>query len=300
MKHFLLALLCFACVGHSAYGAPKKIQAVCTIGMITDIVQNVGGDRVDAVGLMGPGVDPHLYRASEGDVGKLSKADMVFYNGLHLEAKMGEILEKMGRFKTTVAVTDLIPKEKLLSPAQFQGQHDPHVWFDVQFWMLATLKVRDALIKKDPAYKAEYETRANAHLAKLEALDKKIKKDVESVPKKQRIVVTAHDAFNYFGRAYGFEVVGLQGISTESEAGTKDVQDLVNFIIQNKVKSIFIESSLPKRNIIAVQQAAKAKGWEVKVGGELFSDAMGRAGTHEGTYIGMIEHNIKTIVEGLR
>ena len=276
-----------------------QIRAVTTIGMITDIVQIVGGERVQVTGLMGPGVDPHLYKASEGDVTRMADANVIFYNGLHLEAKMGEVLEQMeGRVKT-VAVTEGIEKEVLLAPPEFEGAYDPHVWFDVTLWKKAVEQVRDALIEMDPDHADVYRANAENYLAELDGLHDYVKAQAERVPPEQRVLITAHDAFNYFGRAYGFEVRGLQGISTASEAGTADVQALANFIVERRIPAIFVESSVPPRTIEAVQAAVKAKGFEVQIGGELFSDAMGNPGTAEGSYAGMVRHNIDTIVSAL-
>lgn len=277
----------------------RQIRAVTTIGMITDIVQVVGGERVQVTGLMGPGVDPHLYKASEGDVIRMAGADVVFYNGLHLEAKTGEVFEKMrGRVKA-VAVTEGIDHALLLTPPEFEGAYDPHVWFDVRLWMKAVERVRDALIEMDPDHADLYRANARSYLAELAQLDAYVKAQAEKVPDGQRVLITAHDAFNYFGRAYGFEVRGLQGISTAAEAGTADVQALAEFIAERKIPAVFVESSVPTRTIEAVQAAVRARGFDVQIGGELFSDAMGNPGTVEGTYIGMVRHNIDTIVSSL-
>jgi manganese/zinc/iron transport system substrate-binding protein len=267
--------------------------------MISDIVQTVGGERVSVTGLMGPGVDPHLYRASEGDVQRLSEADLIFYNGLHLEAKMGEVLERMGGQVKTMAVTAGMDRDVLLRPPEFEGQYDPHVWFDVTLWMEAVEAVRDTLIEIDPDSADLYRGNAEAYLKELEELHVYVQEQAARVPEEQRVLITAHDAFNYFGRAYGFEVRGLQGISTESEAGTGDVQDLADLILERRIQAIFVESSVPVRNIEAVQAAVRAKGFEANIGGELFSDAMGDEGTVEGTYLGMVKHNIDTIARAL-
>ncbi len=275
-----------------------KLKVVSTIGMINDIVRSVGANFVDAEGLMGPGIDPHLYKASAGDVKTLISADIIFINGLHLESKMGEVLEKM-RNKVVVAVADGIDKKDLLTPPEFKGAHDPHVWFDVQLWMASLTAVRDTLIKEDPTNKEAYTKNAALYLQGLNDLDAYIRDEIQKVPQHLRVLVTAHDAFNYFGKAYGFTVKGLQGISTESEAGTQDVQRLSSYIADNKIPAIFIETSIPVRNIKAVQDAVVAKGWNVVVGGELFSDAMGDEGTFEGTYFGMVKHNVDTIVGSL-
>lgn len=277
----------------------REIRVVTTIGMITDVARNIGGQRVQVTGLMGPGVDPHLFKASEGDVGTLAEADVVFYNGLHLEAKMGEVLEKMGTRIKTVAVTKRIDESRLLSPPGFEGAHDPHVWFDVTFWMNAAEVIRDTFVEMDPGNSALYDSNAGVFLGKLGDLQAYILEQVARVPEARRVLITAHDAFNYFGRAYGFEVRGLQGISTAAEAGTRDVQALADFIAANRIPAIFVESSVPVRNIEAVRAAVKARGFEVRIGGELFSDAMGDRSTVEGTYIGMVRHNVDTIVNAL-
>ena len=277
----------------------RQVRVVATTGMIADIARNVGGERVQVTTLMGPGVDPHLYKASEGDVSRLTEADLILYNGLHLEAKMAEVLEQMSGQINTVQVTGGIDESLLLSPPEFEGAHDPHVWFDVTLWMRAVEAVRDALIEMDPGSAALYRANAEEYLAELEELQAYVVEQTARVPEQQRVVITAHDAFNYFGRAYGFEVRGLQGISTATEAGTGDVQALADFIVENEIPAIFVESSVPVRNIEAVQAAVKAKGFEVGIGGELFSDAMGDRGTEEGTYIGMVRHNVDTIVGAL-
>jgi manganese/zinc/iron transport system substrate-binding protein len=280
--------------------AQRPIKAVTTIGMIGDVVKNVGGERVDVIGLMGPGVDPHLYKASEGDVIRLGEADIVFYNGLHLEAAMSRIFERMGGRIKTVAATDALDRSRLLMPKQFEGSYDPHVWFDVTMWMSATERVRDTLIEIDPTHATTYRANADRYLTQLAELHEYVKTRAAQLPPDQRVIITAHDAFNYFSRAYGFEVRGLQGISTAAEAGTADVQDLAKFIVERKIPAIFVESSVPVRNVEAVQEAVRARGWEVQIGGELFADAMGTPGTPEGTYLGMVKHNIDTIVNALQ
>jgi manganese/zinc/iron transport system substrate-binding protein len=277
----------------------ETIQVVTTIGMITDAVEHVGGTRVDVEGLMGPGIDPHLYKASEGDLRRLERADVVFYGGLHLEAKMADVLERIGERRATQAVTDAIPRNRLLSPAQFKGQHDPHVWFDVRLWMLAVGQIRDALVRLDPGSAALYRRNAAAYLSELEQLDAHVRRQAGRVPPRLRVIVTAHDAFNYFGRAYGFDVRGLQGISTAAEAGAGDVQGLAEFIAERRLPAIFVESSVSPRTIEAVREAVQARGWDVEIGGSLFSDAMGNPGTPAGTYVGMVRHNVDTIVAGM-
>ena len=277
----------------------QPIRAVATIGMITDIVQIVGGDRVDVTGLMGPGVDPHLYKASEGDVALLANAEIIFYNGLHLEAQLGEVLERMQARTRTVAVTDGIDRSLLLNPPEFQGATDPHVWFDVTLWMKAVETVRDSLSEMDPEGADLYVQNAASYLAGLEELHQYVLSQAERVPADKRVLITAHDAFNYFGRAYGFEVRGLQGISTATEVSTADVQALAAFIVEREIPALFVESSVPQRTIEAVQAAVRAQGFQVRIGGQLFSDAMGDPGTPEGSYVGMVRRNIDTIVAAL-
>ena len=276
-----------------------RIEAVATIGMITDVVGRVGGERVRVQGLMGPGVDPHLYKARAGDVRRIDGADVIFYNGLHLEAAMCEVFEEMQGRTRTVAVTAGIPEARLLRPAEFKGAHDPHVWFDVTLWMEAVGAVERALVEHDPAGAATYQANAAAYLAELDALDRWVRARIAELPPERRVLVTAHDAFNYYGRAYGFQVRGLQGISTAAEAGTADVQGLADFIVERRLPAIFVESSIPRRTVEAVQAAVRSRGHEVRIGGSLYSDAMGDAGTPEGTYVGMVRHNVNTIVDAL-
>ena len=308
-SHFVVALaaaaLSLAGCGKESVGrvdpdlGDREIRVVTTTGMVTDIVENVGGDRVHVEGLMGPGVDPHLYKATEGDVIRLADADMVFYNGLHLEAKLAEVFERMGGRVRTVAVTNGIPRERLIASAAFGASYDPHVWFDVRLWMDSAREASDALATIDPAHATTYRANAKQYLADLAELERYVRRRVREVPRERRVIITAHDAFNYFGRAYGFEVRGLQGISTVTEAGTGDVQDLAAFIVDRRIPAIFVESSVSPRMIQAVEEAVRARDFDVGIGGSLFSDAMGDPGTPEGTYVGMVRHNVDTIVDGL-
>lgn len=276
-----------------------KLRVVTTIGQIGDAARIIGGDLIEVTSLMGPGVDPHLYVASEGDVTTLQNADVILYNGLFLEAQMDNILEQISEYKTVVPVAEAIPAERLLASPIYPDEHDPHVWFDVQLWALAVTSVRDALVTADPANAAAFEANAAAYLAELDELDAYVRTRAGRVPVEQRILITAHDAFNYFGRAYGFEVMGLQGISTQSEASTADVQSLARLIVERHVPAIFIESSVPVRTVEALQEAVRALGHDVAIGGQLFSDAMGSPDTPEGTYLGMVRYNIDTIVSAL-
>src|SRR5688572_11268834 len=276
-----------------------RLRVVATIGMISDIAERIGGERVHVEGLMGPGVDPHLYKASAGDVRRLARADLVLYNGLHLEAAMGEVLEEMGKRKLTVAVTDSIDRSRLTAPPEFKGNYDPHVWFDVTLWMDAARAIRAALQRADPAHAAEYAQRGDEVLRDMANLDAWVRARAAELPQEKRVLITAHDAFNYFGRAYGFEVKGLQGISTASEAGTGDVQRLSEEIARRRIPAVFVETSIPRRTIEAVQAAVRSRGFSVEIGGALHSDALGSTGTPEGNYIGMVRHNVNTIVGAL-
>jgi manganese/zinc/iron transport system substrate-binding protein len=269
--------------------------------MITDLVKNIGGDNINVQGLMGSGVDPHLYKASEGDVSKLVNADIIFYNGLHLEGKLVEVFEKMGSAtKTQIALADELDKTTLIGSDYFASNYDPHVWFNIEYFMQFANKVTSVLSDKNPENSASYVENEKNYIAKLNTLQNNIKATIETLSAEKRILVTAHDAFNYFGKNYGFEVVGLQGLSTATEAGVQDVQKLSAFIIEKNVKAIFVESSVPKRTIEALQAAVKSKGHEVIIGGTLFSDALGTAGTNEGTYLGMFQYNVNTIVNALK
>lgn len=278
-----------------------KFQIVTTTSMITDLVQNIGGDKVEVQGLMGAGVDPHLYKASEGDVSKLSNANMILYGGLHLEGKLVEVFEKMQKQNiNTVAVSDALDKKDLIGSTLFASNYDPHIWFDVKNWEKITQFVADQLSKAKPKDKVYFQENAKIYLAKLKTLEEEIIAEIATLPQDKRRLVTAHDAFSYFGRAYQFDVVGLQGLSTATEAGVQDVQKSAAYIIDHKVKAIFVESSVPKRTVEALQQAVNSKNHNVQIGGTLFSDALGNPGTPEGTYIGMFKFNVHTIVSALK
>lgn len=278
-----------------------KLNVVTTTTMITDLVKNIGGDLVNLQGLMGSGVDPHLYKASEGDVSKLVNADIIFYNGLHLEGKLVEVFEKMERQnKVQVALGEQLDKSGLIGSDYFASNYDPHVWFNIAYFKAFAIQVEKTLSENDPDNAEAFKANLNTYLEKLTQLEAEINTVISTLPEEKRILVTAHDAFNYFGKNYGFNVVGLQGLSTATEAGVQDVQKLAKFIIENKVKAIFVESSVPQRTIEALQAAVKSKGTNVDIGGTLYSDALGNAGTVEGTYIGMFKYNVNTIVNALK
>ena len=279
----------------------KKLHVVATISMITDIVKNIGQDRIDVTGIVGEGVDPHLYKPTAGDVERLQDADIIFYNGLHLEAKIiGAVLDKMADKTKSVAVTDGTLRSQLRTSSEFQGGYDPHVWHDVLLWMMATERIRDTLAQADPNNAEYYHSNAKNYLAALKTLHGDLQNLAAQIPAQRRVLVTTHDAFGYLGRAYGFEVRGLQGLNTETEVGVADVRELAAFIIEHRIPAMFVETSTPSQGIKAVQAAVRAKGFEVEIGGGLFADAMGTPGTPEGTYIGLMRHNVDTIVKALR
>lgn len=285
----------------SSASADDKLQITTTTGMIADAAREVGGDLVEVTGLMGPGVDPHLYKASQGDIQKLESADVILYNGLHLEGKMSDILINIGKSKPVVQVTKDIPESELLMvPYGDSEEADPHIWFDVEKWIQVTDTIRNAMIEEDPDNTDTYNQQADAYIEELKALHEEVKTQIASIPEQSRVLVTAHDAFGYFGEAYDIEVAGLQGISTSAEAGASDVSELRDFLVENKIKAVFVESSISPKAMEAIVAGAEEKGHTVSIGGELFSDAMGPEGTEEGTYIGMVKHNTKTIVDALK
>lgn len=296
-----LSLLFFWAFSPPALAADKKLKVTTTVTMVADLARQIGGDRVEVEALMGPGVDPHLYKAAASDITKLQQAEVIFYSGLLLEGKMQDIFAKLARSKRFVyPATETIPLEKLLEPPQFAGHYDPHVWFEVPLWKSCVDVVTKGLSEADSAGKDYYEKRAIETRARMDELHAWALKKSAELPPERRILVTSHDAYNYFGRAYGFQVVGLQGISTVTEAGLADMAKLTDFIKQKKVKAVFVETSVPHQTI---ERISKDSG--VKIGGELFSDAMGTPGQMEngydlGTYEGMIKHNMTTIVDALK
>jgi manganese/zinc/iron transport system substrate-binding protein len=284
--------------GRGAEGGPLTIAA--TTNLVADVARAVAGEHARVEALMGPGVDPHLYKASEGDVRRLSEADLILYNGLHLEGKMADILVKMARSRPVVALGEGVPEDQLREPPEFAGQYDPHVWFDVSLWRRTLPVVAEELAALDPAHAGDYRANAERYAAELAELDAWVEEQIATLPEERRILITAHDAFGYFGRRYGMRVVGIQGISTLAEAGLQDVERVVDLVVDSGVPAIFVESSVPRRTVEAVQAAVQSRGRELAIGGELFSDSLGAAGTPEGTYPGMVRHNVETIVEALR
>ena len=281
-------------------GKNQKPLVITTTGMISDGLKNILGDVAEVKALMGPGVDPHLYKATQGDLALLESADYIFYNGIHLEGKMAEIFQKMARNKPVVAVGDGVSHSQLRQMQLQEDTYDPHIWFDVKLWQQAIDFAADTLEKLLPEQATGIAERKNIYHIMLDSLDVTVKTRMAEIPQKNRVLVTAHDAFGYFGRAYGVEVKALQGISTVSEFGLKDVTDLVDFISKNKIPSLFVETSVPEKYLRSVMEGCQKSGHEVKIGGSLFSDAMGANGTPEGTYRGMVMKNVNTIVEGLK
>ncbi len=278
----------------------KQYTVVTTVGMIEDVTRHIAGDRAEVIGLMGSGVDPHLYKPTRSDIRRLMGADVIFYNGLLLEGKMADALIRAATSgKKVHAVTELLDEQYLLEPAEFEGLYDPHVWMDPAAWSRTIDVIRDKLIEFDASGKDVYTVNAANYREQLAELDAYAERVLASVPEKQRVLVTAHDAFNYFGRRFGYEVVGIQGLSTESEAGVRDIENLVDLLVERSIGAVFVESTVSDRNIKALIAGAKAMGHPVVIGGELFSDAMGNADTYEGTYIGMIDHNVTTIARAL-
>jgi manganese/zinc/iron transport system substrate-binding protein len=293
------ALLLASCVPGAEGAEDGRLRVVATTGMVADAVERIAGDRVHLYSLMGPGIDPHLYKATAGDVRAIAGADLILYNGLHLEAATGEVLAEMGRRTRTVAIAESIPVERRLATDAFGGAYDPHVWFDVSLWSLAVRAAGEALAEADTANAAYYLEQTREYLQELAMLHEWVREQIQLVPPERRVLVTAHDAFGYFGRAYGVQVEGLQGISTATEAGTADVRRLATLIATRGIPCVFVETSIPRRTIEAVRAAARSLGADVMIGEPLFSDALGTGGTPEGTYVGMVRHNVRAIVQGL-
>ncbi len=296
---FMTGMVVAGC-GAGAATDDGRLRVVATTGQLGDAVARVGGEHVNVDVLMGPGVDPHLFVASEGDVNLLQQADVIFYNGLFLEAQMADVLRQIGERKPSVAAAEGIDPALLLPWANYSDEYDPHVWFDVTLWQRAVETVRDTLVEVDAANADVYRANADAYLRELDELHAYVQQRAAELPEDRRVLVTAHDAFHYFGRAYGFEVRGLQGISTAAEAGTADVRALADFIAERQIPAVFIETSVPVRNIEALQAAVADRGGAVEIGGQLYSDALGAADSDGATYVGMVRHNIDTIVDALQ
>ena len=296
----LAATAACGCDGGAPATTDGRPTVVATTTIVADLVRQVAGDRADVVSLMGAGVDPHLYKASAGDVRRMSGADAIVYNGLHLEGKMSELLDKVNaRGGRTLAVASCLPDDDLITAGGFSGIHDPHIWFDVDLWSRTVPCVVELLAEVDPANAGAYRRTGAEYTVELGALHAWVRDRVATVPERQRVLVTAHDAFGYFGRAYGFEVRGLLGVSTASEAGTGDVQDLADFIVDRAIPAVFVETSVPPRYVQALREAVLARGAEVALGGSLYSDALGDPSGEAATFVGTVHANVRTIVTAL-
>lgn len=282
-----------------AQAQESRLSLVATTGMIADVVGELGGDRVEVQGLMGSGADPHLYRQTRNDVTAMTRADAVFWNGLFLEAQLESFLERLAERKPVFTLGESVPIEARLADEEYVDQYDPHVWMDPSRWRHVVLAIRDALVELAPVHEAAFAERADAYLVELDGLDAYAREVLSSVPEGNRVLVTAHDAFGYFGDAYGIEVLGIQGFSTESEAGLARIEAMVDVLVEREISAIFIETSVSDRNIRALVEGAAARGHEVRIAGELFSDAMGESGTYQGTWLGMLDHNVTLIARSL-
>ncbi len=299
----LLALFCFVSSfltvtpTHAQEKRPEYI--VATTSQIGDLVINLVGDSAKVDFIMGPGIDPHLYRPTRSDMEKLLKADIIFYNGMNLEGKMEDLFHKLEKEKPVIAITSALPKDHLNKFSKDgKPEYDPHIWMNVQNWIAAALLVNSTLTEKTKT--KILKTKLDIYINQLKSLDKVIRKQIETIPEEKRVLVTAHDAFGYLGSAYGLDVIGIQGISTESEAGIKRIEEIVDILVEREIPAVFIETSVGDHNIKAIIEGAAARGHKVAMGGSLFSDAMGEAGTPEGTYIGMMKHNVSTITKALK
>ncbi|MHC5051692.1 MAG: metal ABC transporter solute-binding protein, Zn/Mn family [Planctomycetota bacterium] len=294
----VLAALAAGC-GEAADARPDAVRVVATTGMIADLARVIGGDEVAVTALMGPGVDPHLYKASALDLDRLRGARLILYNGLGLEGRMGDLFVKLARKQAVVAVTEAIDPARLLEPPELEGHLDPHLWFDVGLWAETTTVVAEALAAVAPAHAALFRSRGRAYRTELRALHEEVKRELATIPARRRVLLTSHDAFRYFGRAYDLEVAGLQGISTVDDPGVKDIQEMAELILKRGIKALFVESSVSPKAIQAVHEWVRRRGHEIRIGGTLFSDAMGDAPPTD-TYVGVVRFNTRTIVEALR
>ncbi len=285
------------------YKGDGPIRVVCTTGPVAELIERIGGKHVTIEALMGPGIDPHLYSPIASDVRKLSAADAIFYNGLHLEGRMAELFVQMARSKATYAVTEGIQTRKdkrLREPPEFAGLYDPHVWHDPLLWSDCVTDAAEMLAEFDGKNAEEYRANAKTYRAELAELDTFCREEIAKIPKARRVLVTAHDAFGYFGNAYDIEVHGLKGISTEEEKDLNRQEEIQRMIIDRKIPAVFVESAVAPKAVEALVEPCRAAGWDLKIGGNLYADALGAAGTDDATYAGMIRHNVRTIVAALK
>lgn len=278
----------------------ERPVVVVTTGILGDAIQHIVQDSVRVVSLMGPGVDPHLYKASLGDLRKLMNSDLVLYQGLHLEGKMGEVLKKLGRTHPVFGLADRLPENAILYPESGGDFPDPHIWFDVHLWKSVVKQADRVLQDQFPEMASFFSKNTLVYLEELDSLDVWVGKQLEQIPQDRRILITSHDAFRYFGKAYGIQVKGLQGISTQAEFGLKDISDMVKLITDNGIGAVFVENSVSSKSLEAVIEGVRSKGRKVHIGATLYTDALGESGTNEGTYIGMVQYNVRSIVKGLK
>lgn len=296
----LVCLLFASCKGTIVERQHSKPYLVATTTLLADAIRNIVKDSAEVVSIMGPGVDPHLYKASLGDLRKFMDADHIFYQGLHLEGKMAEVLEKLGRTKSVTGLANQLPKELVYQPVVGGNFPDPHIWFDVRLWKEVVLIARDVLIKDYPQSSDFFAKNTADYVAQLDTLDAYVRTQIHSIPESKRVLITAHDAFSYFGRAYDIEVKGLQGISTQAEFGLKDVSDLVKLIVERDIQAVFVETSVSDKALRAVVEGVGSKNKKVSIGGLLYTDALGASDTPEGTYMGMVRYNVNTITKALK
>jgi manganese/zinc/iron transport system substrate-binding protein len=296
---WLFVLAMFSCTPVDK-AQEQRLQVVCTTGMLGDALQLIAGDHIRLTTLMGPGVDPHLYKATQGDLQALTSADLIIYHGLHLEGKMADVLEKLGRTKRVVALASTLPEDKLLLLDEQGPVYDPHLWFDVSLWADLVMQAAAELGKSDTQHADQYRRNARQYTDSLLVLHEWVKSSINDIPSEQRVLITAHDAFGYFGRAYGMTVRGLQGISTASEFGLRDLSNLVTYLTKHKIRAVFVESSVPTKSLEAVVEGCRMRGHTLVIGGMLYADALGNTGTPEASYTGIVRHNVNTIVRALK
>lgn len=297
---FLLCLLTACGGGEQKSSGFEPLRVTCTTGLLADAVRQIGGDSVEVTALMGPGVDPHLYKATQGDLEKLKTADLIVCHGLHLEGKMAELLTKMSKNRPVLVAGELVGEEHLIQADSLHGVPDPHIWFEVRLWKMVATGVAARLQQAKPMAAAYFAGRLMAWQAQLDRLDEEIRQTMADIPAGQRILITSHDAFRYFGRAYGVEVHGLQGISTQTEFGLRDVSDMVRLINSRKIRAVFVETSVPPKALEAVIEGCSQQGQSVVIGGHLYSDALDAPGSQADTYVGMLRTNARQIAGALK
>lgn len=293
----LVAIFLYSCTDKKQENGKMKI--LCTTGIVKDLVQSIVGDHADVSALMGSGVDPHVYKASQGDIQKFYEADLIVANGLHLEGKLAETLESLKKLKPVYILSTGVNPKRWIQTDKKHKVYDPHLWFDVSIWNESAIGFGKFIQRFDSLHEEDYIKNLKTYSDTLALLHQWVRRQIGSIPKEQRVLITSHDAFNYFGKAYQMEVLGLQGISTMSEYGLRDISDIVTLVTRRKIPAVFIESSVSSKSLMAVIESCRRNNHEVKNGGMIYSDAMGKEGTPEGTYRGMIRHNVNRLVDNL-